>query len=311
MGIGGSSPHASDLVGIATRTLLAAGYVVSGSHRQPSHIEFKCERVTRLGPLIQLLIAITDHAEFSDNEAEDITRSASNQNRLAVLVSASGGTRQLSWSEFMNILGGAIPSWKALTDEYCSRLRTASLNELPPGLTGEPWWIFESLVADGLEFCFGRRVNRLGGQKRGKRVSDMVAPLPDFDVLVVDAKASGSGFDAGAVTLRALIEYVKKQKQRQEGGGDVVAALVVSSGFVQEPAALATAAREFLGETRIPLCFMTADTLWFMVNELRARTDIRNCIRWKTLFAGGLIKDREIESEIRAVAQERCESREL
>jgi hypothetical protein len=304
-------PHASDLVGIATRTLLAAGYVVSGSHRQPSHIEFRCERATRLGPVVQLLIAITDQAAFSSDEAEDIARSASNQNRLAVLVSASGGQGQLSWSEFMEVLGGAVPSWKALTDEYRDHLRKASRNELPSGLTGEAWWVFESLVADGLEFCFGRRVNRLGGQKRGKRVSDMVAPLPDFDVVVVDAKASGSGFDANAGTLRALVEYANKQKQRQEGGGDVVAALVVSSAFVQDAPGLAAAAREFLGETRIPLCFMTADSLWFMVRGLRDRPDIRNCIRWKTLLVGGLINDKEIESEIRAVTQERCETREL
>jgi hypothetical protein len=249
----GPLPHTSDLVGIATRTLLAAGYVVSGFHRQPIHIEFRCERVTRLGPVIQLLIAITDQAAFSSDEAEDITRSASNQNRLAVLVSASGEQGQLSWSEFMEVLGGAVPSWKALTDEYCDHLRKASRNELPSGLTGEAWWVFESLVADGLEFCFGRRVNRLGGQKRGKRVSDMVAPLPDFDVVVVDAKASASGFDANAVTLRALVEYVNKQEQRQEGGGDVVAALVVSSAFVQDALGLAATAREFLGQTRIPL----------------------------------------------------------
>jgi hypothetical protein len=307
----GSLPHTSDLVGIATRTLLAAGYVVSGSHRQPGHIEFRCERVTRLGPLIQLLIAITDQPMFSLDEAEDISRSASNQGRLAVLVSASGGQGQLSWSEFMDVLGGAVPSWKALTDEYRSHLLKASRNELPPGLSGEAWWVFESLVADGLEFSFGRKVNRLGGQKRGKRVSDMIAPLPDFDVLVIDAKASGSGFDASASTLRPLVEYVHKQKQRQEGGGDVIAALVVSSAFVQDPPGLTTAAREFLGETRIPLCFMTADTLWFMVKQLRDRPDIRNCIRWKTLLAGGLMNNKEIESEIRAVTQERCENREF
>ena len=132
---------------------------------------------------------------------------------------------QLGWTEFLEVMGGAVPSWKALTDEYLEHLQKASKNEIPSGLTGEAWWIFESLVADGLEFCFGRRVNRLGGQRRGQRVSDMVAPLPDFSVVVVDAKASGPGFDANAGSLRALAEYVNKQKQRQQGGGDVVAAL--------------------------------------------------------------------------------------
>src|SRR5437660_4080963 len=224
----------SEVVAVATRTLLAAGYEISGVHRQPDHIEFKCERATRLGPTVQFLVAITDHHEFSEDNANDIVHAAANQNRLAVLVSSSGGMNQLGWTEFLEVMGGAVPSWKALTDEYLEHLQKASKNEIPSGLTGEAWWIFESLVADGLEFCFGRRVNRLGGQRRGQRVSDMVAPLPDFSVVVVDAKASGPGFDANAGSLRALAEYVNKQKQRQQGGGDVVAALVVSSGFVQE-----------------------------------------------------------------------------
>ncbi|HXL21034.1 MAG TPA: hypothetical protein VOA78_01100 [Candidatus Dormibacteraeota bacterium] len=204
-----------------------------------------------------------------------------------------------------------MPSWKALTDEFRDHLEKASKNELPTGLKGEAWWIFECLVADGLEFCFGRRVNRLGGQKRGKRVSDMVAPLPDFRVVVVDAKASGQGFDAGAGSLRALTEYVNKQKQRQQGGGDVVAALVVSSGFVQDESELAAVARTFLGDTRTPLCFMSAGDLWLTVKALRDKPDIRNSVRWHMLLAGGLLQFGQIESEFRAATQERCETREM
>jgi hypothetical protein len=277
---------ASDVVAVATRTLLAAGYTISGVHRQPGHIEFKCERASLLGPTVQFLIAITDQSELSEDDTRDIAYAAGNQNRLAVLVSNSGGPHQLSWTEFLEVMGGAVPSWKALTDEYRDHLEKASRNEVPSGQVGEAWLIFESLVADGLEFCFGRKVNRLGGQKRGKRVSDMVATLPDFSVVVVDAKAAGSGFDANAGSLRALAEYVIKQKKRQQGGGDVVAALVVSSGFVQDVRELAAAAKEFLGQTRVPLCFMTALDLWLMVKTLRGKPDIRNCIRWNMIFAG-------------------------
>jgi hypothetical protein len=52
---------------------------------------FKCERVSRLGPTVQFLIAITDQGEFPQDHAKDIAHSAANQNRLAVLVSNSGG----------------------------------------------------------------------------------------------------------------------------------------------------------------------------------------------------------------------------
>ena len=306
-----SSQATSEIVAVATRTLLAAGFELSCVHRQPAHIEFSCERASRLGPSVQFLIAITDQSEFPDEAANDIAHAAANQNRLVVLVSNSGGTGQLCWTEFLDVMGGAVPSWRALTDEYREHLLTASKNEVPRGLKGEAWWIFESLVADGLEFCFARRVNRMGGQKRGKRVSDMIAPLPDFSVIVVDAKASSSGFDVGAGSLRALAEYVEKQKQRQLRGGDVVAALVVSSRFVQDEKGLAAAARDFLGQTRTPLCFMKAEDLWLMVRTLRGKPDVRSSVRWNALFAGGLIRNQQIESEINAVTQERCESREL
>jgi hypothetical protein len=300
-----------DIVAVATRTLLAAGYAIAGVQRQPTHIEFNCERVSRLGPAVRFLIGITDKSEFSEDDVRAIFHAATNQNRLAVLVSMSGGQGQLAWTEFLEVMGGAVPSWKALTDEYRNDLEKASKNKTPTGQSGEPWWIFESLVADGLEFCFGRRVNRLGGHKRGKRVSDMVAPLPDFSVVVVEAKASGPGFDATAAALRPLVEYIEKQKLRQTGGGEVIAALVVSSGFVQDEEGLAGAAKEFLGQTRTPLCFVTAENLWLLVKMLRDKPDIRSCVRWNMLFSGGLIRSQQIESEICAVMQERCDAREL
>ena len=300
-----------DIVPIATRTLLAAGFTISGVDRQPSHIEFKCERASRLGPTVRFLIAITAQPQFSDSQMQQITHAANNQGRLPVMVSIGGTAQQLAWVDFMDILGGAVPSWKALTDEYRDRLKAASENRLPTGMSGEAWWIFESLVADGLEFCFGRRVNRLGGQKRGKRVSDMVAPLPDFRVVVVDAKATGSAFDVGAGSLRALIEYTARQKKRQQAGGDVMAALIVSSAFAQNEQGLAVAAKDFFGEAGTPLCFITADSLWGMVKALRSKPDIRICVRWNMLFSGGLVQAKQVESEIRQAALERCETREI
>src|SRR5260370_82281 len=139
----------------------------------------------------------------------------------------------------------------------------------------------------------------------------MIAPLPDFSVVVVDAKAAGSGFDVNAGSLRALEEYVIKQKQRQQNGGDVIAAPAVSSRVCEAERGLAAAAKEFLGQPRTPLCCMTAGDLWQIVRAFRDKPDFRNCVRWKILFAGGSIQVQQIESEIRAVIQESCETREL
>jgi hypothetical protein len=300
----------SDTVGLATRTLVAAGYSISGVHRQPTHIEFKCERTTRLGAIFQLLIAITDEPFFRSNQITEIGREAQNQSRAAVFVSSDGAPGQLSRADFLEAMGGAVPPWRVLTPEFAQHLITASQNKLPPGLSGEAWRLFEELTADGLELCFGRRVTRMGSYQRGKRVSDMVAPLPDFDVVVVDAKASEAGYDASSPSFRPLAEYVEKQKVRQRGGGQVVAALVISSQFVQDEAALAKVAREFLGETRTPLCFITADTLAHLVKQLLGRADIRGAMRWNMIFSGGLITRQILEAEINAASQERCELRE-
>jgi hypothetical protein len=302
---------AGDIVSVATRTLLAAGYVISGSHLQPDHIEFKCERVTRLGVVVRILIAITENPDLKPEQVADIQHAADNQSRAMVLVSPDGGPGQLSWNEFLEILGGAVPSWRALSTDYNKHLLICSRNQRPPELTGEPWRLFEALVADGLEFCLERRVQRLGRQKSGSRLSDMIAPLPDFNVVVVDAKASAEGFDANWPNLRALVEYVNKQKVRQRGGGAVMAALVLSSTFLQAESGLTSVAKEFLGETGTPLCFMDAENLGHLVNELRTRPDIRRSIRWRKLFSGGLIRRVDINSEIKDATEEHCDARDF
>jgi hypothetical protein len=300
----------SEIVAIASRTLVAAGYLIRGVHRQPSHIEFKCDRTSRLGPSFHFLIAITEAAEFSREQIDDITHAAANQQREPVFVSAHGTDGEMNWPEFLEVLGGAVPPWRVLTADFADQLAIASRNQLPPGLSGEAWRLFEVLAADAFEFCLGRRVSRMGAHQRGKKVSDIVAPLPDFDVVVIDAKASADGFDAVWDSLRPLAEYVERQKIRQNGGGDVIAALVLSSSFRQNDERLSAVAREFIGETRTPLCFMTADMLAYLVNQLRQRSDMRGAIRWKMIFSGGFINKDRLETEITAAIAERCETRE-
>lgn len=131
----------SDTVSLATRTLLAAGYVISGVHRQPSHIEFKCERTTRLGAVFQFLIAVTDNEEFQPNQILEIEHAAQNQGRAPVFVSSAGEDHQLNLAEFLDILGGAVPPWRVLTAEFAQQLVTASRNTVPGGLTGEAWFL--------------------------------------------------------------------------------------------------------------------------------------------------------------------------
>ena len=211
----------------------------------------------------------------------------------------------MSPEELVEALGGAVPSWRALSEEFEDALLVASRNELPPGHQGEAWRLFEDLVADGLEFVFGRRVIRLGARLRGERVSDLQAVTPNDLVLVVDAKAASAGFDVVWDELRPLVEYVKRQRDRQKGQPDVFGALVVSSKFKQDLATATKRAHEFLGETKIPLSLMEAETLATSVKLFRDRPDLRNAIRWNSILTGGLIDPKSIEAEVRAASTER------
>lgn len=290
----------------ATRTLIVAGYSIEGSHRQPRHIEILCKQTDVLGASIPYLIAVTDLDELSEPEIDDIYHSAANQNRIPVIVTPIPSERTISWEDFTEALGGAVPSWQALSPEYDQALVTAAKNQLPAGETeGEAWLIFEDLVGFGLEFIFGRRVRRLGGRLRGRPVSDIQAQMPTGDVLVIDTKASADGFNATWSELRSLVEYVKRQRVRQIGQVELFGALMSSSDFKQKDSRLLELSLEFSTEAKVPLSFIDANVLAATINLFREKPNVRNGIRWKQIFKGGRISLSIIETEMRAVDAER------
>jgi hypothetical protein len=299
----------------AIRTLIIAGFDVEGARRLPEYIEVNCYRAGVLGLETRALIAITDRPEFSANEIEVLRETAGRQSRSLAMISADGGEAQLTWREFFEELGGQVPSWRALAPFFEEWLISTSHNTLPAdntlpaGAEAEAWSLFEDLVADGLEFVFGRRVMQHGGRKRGQRLSDMIAAMPDQRLLVVDAKATESvdegGFDAAIHNLRPLGEYVKRQIRRQQDPQQVFGALVVSSNFSQDLDRLREISTEFFSEHGRPVAFMTSDVLATAVNALRERSDIRNAVRWNHVFRGGPVLLAEILSEIDSAATER------
>ena len=290
----------------AIRTLIVAGYSIEGSHRQPRHIEILCKRTDVLGASIRYLIAVTDLDELSESEIDDIYHSAENQNRTPVIITPIPSERTISWEDFTEALGGAVPSWQALSPEYDQTLVTAAKNQLPAGETeGEAWLIFEDLVGSGLEFIFGRRVRRLGGRLRGRPVSDMQAQMPTGDVLVVDTKASANGFNVTWSELRPLVEYVRHQRVRQRGQVELFGALILSSNFKQNDDRLSELSSKFFAEVRVPLSFIDADVLAATVNLFQKRPDVRNGIHWNQIFNGGRICLSMIKNEMHAVDNER------
>jgi hypothetical protein len=303
-------PKLDEMIVVANRTLRAAGYDIFQFQRMQNLAEFRCRISSRLGAVISFFFGFTSEDDFSREYEEEARRVSGAQGLALVLVSLKGGIGQVSWSDFLRAMGGGVPSWRALQTNYSSALTTASIDQLPLGEGGEAWVLFEDLIADGLEFAFGRRVRRFGGRRRGQKVSDMIAQLPNFDLLVVDGKAAKKPFDAGWPQLRPLVEYVKKQQQRQNGHNNVVAALLVSSDFKQGSESLRTLSDEFFAQTRVPLCFATAPFLAFVVDALKDQPHLRNAISWSSIFVGGLLERSKFQKLIEEARSERIECQE-
>jgi len=291
-------------VAIAVRTLVLAGYTIENNRRQPTHTELTCT-APFLGTNIRLLIALTQDDELSDVTRENLKTVADRDGRTLVLVAALGGDGYFGWDDFMEVFGGAVPSWRALGSGYIHDLKTTAKNIKPQGCEIEAWRLFEQLVAAGLEFCFARRVRRLGAAKRGQRVSDMITQIPEGDVLVLDAKSTGSSFNAAIHELRPLVEYVKNQKIRQKGSFNLFGALVVAPAFDQDEASLSEISKEFVAETGVPIAFLTVSVMEHFIDTLRNAPQLRGSLRWRRIFSGGIVSIGTFDSEIDASKGER------
>ncbi len=265
------------------RCLVVNGYDVISTHRQPTHAELGCEWTDQFGCICRYLFVICDRLLPSQEQLIALEKIAEQRGQNLVLVSKKSD-HSLTSDEFFDILGGAVASWRALGPTYASVLQDSARNKPIVGNDSEPWKVFEDTVADGLEFVFGRRVRRLGGNKPGKRVSDMLAQLPDKTVIVVDAKASKNPYDASWKNLRALVEYTKDQLKRHKGIVQLGASFIVTSSYKQENRRLLNVGNDFISETTVPLLFMAADDIAHMVYSLSKNPGQRNRLNWRKLI---------------------------
>lgn len=302
------APYPNELA-TGIRTLIAAGYSILSSATLPRHEEVMISHKTVLGAEVSILVAFTSEDELSDEEIKAIKVEAARFGSHHLVVSNVSSDESVSWGDFFRVLGGEVPSWRALSADFQEHLITTAQNKLPEGLSGEPWFLFEQLAKDGFEFAFGKRVIHLGGIKRGARVADLLAQMPDGRLLVIDAKATGQEFDARVPELRALGEYVRRQIDRQQGQVGVFSAVVVSSSFQQDEDALLKNGVEFRTEFSVPVAFVTATVLSHIVECTSRDSTLRIAIRWPHLFQGGLVTEAKVDAEIQSAVEERLVER--
>ena len=288
-------------VPVATRTLIAGGYRITGAQRQPSHIEINCEKADIFASVILYRFVLFETPEPLIDYLNLAQREAKKMGEALVVVAHEPGDEWLSWDQFLDALGGAVPVWQALTPNFSDIATTLGENRLPPEFKGEAWRLFEEAVADGLTFILGHRVRRLGGKKRGEPVSDLIARTPDDAILVVDAKASAKAFDVGVDTLRPLREYVQRQVKRQKGDLSVNAVILAANSFKQDEARLQELHSDFFVDTRIPLTYLKTQTLIAMIHHLEKAPHLRNKLQWaRILCRGGLVRLAYFEDELEA-----------
>lgn len=293
-------------VSTLTRTLLIAGYEVTGAKRRPRQIEISCTRKDFFGATIPYLISLTDEDQPPPDELGSLQDLASATKQILVFIASRPGPNWIAWDDALEALGGAVPSWRALTPDYRGLLLQLGSNQLPPGYSGEAWRLFEVAAADGFEFIFGTRVRRLGGAKRGQRVSDMLARADNETLLVIDAKASEGPFSVSMADLRPLSEYVATQITRQRGQVNVGAAVLIANDFAQDEARIQNVAGEFIAENRIPLVCLTSTVLVEMVETLSRNPTLRTAIIWKRIFCKpGLVKLDALPKEAQLALEER------
>ncbi len=294
-------------IGVAIRTLLAAGFNITGTDRHPSGLEIACTRHDVLGLPIDYRIVLVDGEAPNHEETVHLAKATAEENRRLVVIASAEGPDWLSWHEFLAALGGAVPNWRALAPGFEETYLTLARNESPLDTAVEAWSAFEDATADAFEFLLGVRVNRLGGKKRGKKVSDLVTHIPDPKVLVIDTKAYKDPFDASSGALRALQEYTVRQRHRQGNGGiPLGGAVVVANDFKQNAAAIATIAADFIAATGVPVTFIRARTLVAIVAAVANDSTLRRAIRWSHLLCrSGVLEDTLARTEIDDARDER------
>jgi len=292
-------------VSAISRTLLASGFEINDFQRHPDHVVYSCSKPDSLELIVNYLLAFTDSAVVGSSLLDQVRRDAARTGSVGAVIAKGPGEGWLSWGEFTEALGGAIPDWRPLSEEWRRAIRAAGRNDRAFFPSAEPWLAYEVAIADGLTFVFGRRVVHLGGRHRGQRLGDIVGQASDEFVFLVDAKSSASALHFGSEYDRALREYVGRQRARQRGSIPLATVIVVADSFAQADERLLEISRDFLAADGIPITFVTTDDIIALVDRCKAAPALRIRLRWRTLLCrGGRFDTAAFDAEMRAAQRE-------
>lgn len=301
-----SNGQAPDRLSLTVRTLVASGFVLQSTSRNPGYALLIAQRSDEFGAVHTSAFAVAENRPLTDTEVAACQQSARYNNaQLVVVGSAACDVPSIPWDRFVTLFGGAIHSTSALDPDFGAQLVELGHNRLPVGLNGRPDDLFEQYVWSGLEFILAGRVVRYGQNRRFEARPDGVA-LPHNDFCAIyDAKAYSNGYDVTADGVRQFKSYVADFRARYSAYFPRLNAfIVISGGFVQGEQALRERYEEFVATEGMPLTFMTAQVFREIITATAERPSVRRSINWAKVFASPLVNAEVVRDEITAVERD-------
>jgi hypothetical protein len=287
------------------RTLVGSGFQVKNVVRKPSCLVFHATRRDEFGVEATYLLALVGEAKLSTAEVNGLKKTASYQSASLIIIGETvdpdiEGVVIVTYSDFMQKLGGAISSYLPLETTYGQQLNILGQNSLPDGLVGIADDLFEEYVRVGLQFLLGNRVIRYGQDRRFEALPDGVAFASEQLILLYDCKAAAEGYDVNRNTIRQFSDYVETFHRRYERYIGRVHAFLVISGNFQSEDTLDDRSRDLLAECHVPLAFLTAEHMGEVVKMLVERPTYRQSLDWKRIFSGGKVLPANVRKNLRA-----------
>ena len=285
------------------RTLVGSGFVLEKVDRKPNYIVFDVYRLDEFGVKLRYLLAFSGSDGIPSSDVDGLDRIASPTKASLVIIGSVKVSRPdipvITMREFEGRLGGLIPSFLPLQENYPTHLATLGLNKLPRGLTGTADDLFEKYVHSGLQFMLQDKVIRYGQERRGEAVPDGLVLGRNSFHLLYDCKAAKNGYEISRTSIRQFADYVNSFHNRYEGYVGRLHAFLVISGKFKSDETFDGRSRELYSECKVPLVFLTASELGKIISLFADHPALRQCVDWRVIFSGVSVSAASVESNIR------------
>jgi hypothetical protein len=225
-------------------------------------------------------------------------------NRSTSIVT-SDSMREMTLSEFYNILGGEVRTDRVLVPNLPYVMSELGHNRLPRSFSGKPDDLLEIYCEECLEFLLECPVRRYGQERRFEPLPDGLALGRNRFNLYFDAKAYGSEFHPTADDIRRFASYVKDFNARYSSYvGPISLFLVISGSFSSDKHAIDDKISEFQAECGTPMAFIPASDLADLVSKCAKSIQSRAAINWRRVFAAQVFDMKRFRAELQRIGKD-------